>query len=1069
MIIMMLTARRAHSFFAPTPRTLIMNPRLTSSTTTTTTTTTTQTGHAWMPSSLFERLQTSVIAAAATMMGGSRGNRHENEAAAAEEEEQVPYHHHHHHQQEHQEPAHHTQEEQVAPPPPPPPPPPPVVYATRAPALGTAMTVTNLHAPPGGHRRRSSPRPESVFMSPGLLGVGYAVDQAQPSPPLLPPPGLGHPPHGMMASPSLGAVGGGGGGGSTISRNIRNNGPAPEAQKKFCRATRWDSEEEEEDEDEVVEVEDEEEEKGRRGKGKGKEKEQAKLPPRKSLARASTRAAAAASAPPPSSAAAEDDKKPAARGRKKEVDLIVLSGNEDDEETEDEAEVIPSRKNDNNKKKRKVEVTGPKKVEVAEEEEEDDEVEIVGGSQDAMDRPRTRQRRPNLDTSSMMRGSSSPGETVNLCTSPTNGWAWPGGGGGGGRGASTRTRGPTEVGRLMPLSKAKQKSEEETEAEVMMDSCLTFLLQEAETPSFAAARAMIGEKGEEEEEEEEETKGKGQPKDDRKEADSSGKKKEEDEEEDGGGGGGKVAAEEEASPPLFPPPPPSPPPPAKTTKKKGAATAYQFSEEQLKDVMLRLCQDVVLSDEVLNRALDMLAKAEVARNVILFNTFWYTKIKDGLYDEARQWLKRALGERDRKKLRLVCVPINISNVHWVLVFADLDRKTVQEWDPASAEYPMDTSRINNIKDAIEKALDMEKDTLTVCPAPKGLPQQTDAINCGLFVVMYLIHLCFLRKREEDDGDDDHSARQVPDPPKIKQLAMTGFLNMLGKERALRSRGPVSPPRPRRIPSCTFPVSKEEMFRYRVFLLTWILHSQLSYLPRTDPVLLSFIQEPLVLSAEGAVVASGGHSPTSLQDRRRLLYALVKDTVNSEPMQRRLLDESMALLNKFTDGTVVFLRSEWYRCLAKRDAEGALACMGKETTGHDMNKLEAFCVPIHHAGAGGWLLARVDLQAELKSIELHGTQALGDAEPVFAVLEAGLRHIFAREEQWKRRMLPLVEVPQSHQVPVALVQLAMHTCRNGLAGWGKEVRLGFDQPPRYFASKVAILRFLLRHTDGRLAT
>lgn len=118
---------------------------------------------------------------------------------------------------------------------------------------------------------------------------------------------------------------------------------------------------------------------------------------------------------------------------------------------------------------------------------------------------------------------------------------------------------------------------------------------------------------------------------------------------------------------------------------------YQFtSEEALRDVALRLVKDELLSDEILNRALDLLAHLPQAADCVLFNTFWYEKLKDGLQDEARAWLKRALRHRDPLKLRLVLAPINIANAHWVLVFVDLDRATVQVGTRAWGHAPSDS-------------------------------------------------------------------------------------------------------------------------------------------------------------------------------------------------------------------------------------------------------------------------------------------------------------------------------------------------------------------------------------------
>ena len=61
--------------------------------------------------------------------------------------------------------------------------------------------------------------------------------------------------------------------------------------------------------------------------------------------------------------------------------------------------------------------------------------------------------------------------------------------------------------------------------------------------------------------------------------------------------------------------------------------------------------------------------------------------------------------------------------------------------------------------------------------PATLPQQPDTINCGLFVILYIIYHCFI-------------APEITVPP-----------------------------------PCTFRTGHDDLYRYRLFLLRWILNSQ----------------------------------------------------------------------------------------------------------------------------------------------------------------------------------------------------------------------------------------------------
>jgi hypothetical protein len=82
---------------------------------------------------------------------------------------------------------------------------------------------------------------------------------------------------------------------------------------------------------------------------------------------------------------------------------------------------------------------------------------------------------------------------------------------------------------------------------------------------------------------------------------------------------------------------------------------YQFTESQLRDLVLRVLNDEILHDETLNRALEMLARCEQSQAVLLLNTFWYEKVKSRSFDEAKAWCNRALQGRCVRACVRVCV------------------------------------------------------------------------------------------------------------------------------------------------------------------------------------------------------------------------------------------------------------------------------------------------------------------------------------------------------------------------------------------------------------------------------
>jgi len=213
----------------------------------------------------------------------------------------------------------------------------------------------------------------------------------------------------------------------------------------------------------------------------------------------------------------------------------------------------------------------------------------------------------------------------------------------------------------------------------------------------------------------------------------------------------------------------------------------------------------------------------------------------------------------------------------------------------------------------------------------------------------------------------------------------------------------------------------------------------------------------------------------MEMQRHLLLSLARDKSNDEAMQSLLLQAAMSLLNRFSsDGRIVFVSPCWYESLVAGNIRRSIAIMEKLS----LANVEVLCLPIYHPGAGGWILARVSLLEEIKSIYLHGTHALGEAEHIFPFVERGLQALLEGHHKlhWRQLAQPLELVPHAHQVPVALVLLSMHILRKGpdarapsgelTNNWGSSSMPGlrFDDHHTYFSAKVGILRWFLRHTS-----
>ncbi len=615
-------------------------------------------------------------------------------------------------------------------------------------------------------------------------------------------------------------------------------------------------------------------------------------------------------------------------------------------------------------------------------------------------------------------------------------------------GSRTRGKGPAGAGaRAGKAAAAREPTDEEVEAMVAFESCMSFMLQQAAELSDPLMAHGAGQQQQQQ--------APGQP------------------------------------PPNF----------------------FQFtSEEALKDVALRLLKDELLSDEILNRAIDLLAHLPQARDCVLFNTFWYEKLKDGRYDEAGQWLRRALRGRDANSLRLVLVPVNVSNAHWVLVFVDLVQATVQvqqhtsacllsvvlsipttphhttdpspsiqpkhpnthqqEWDPASAECMLDHSRVRNVQDAVEKALRdvLERrhpnfTRLRLRTPPRGLPQQADAINCGLFVVLFSIHLVFRPNKPSDDAVEPFPA--LPPPP----AAEDDIFGDSARRRSRRLEG-IATTRAHAaldsVPVCCFKHGADDLYKYRLMLLAWILHSQTSQLPWTEPVLLYFIRAPVGVPAEDLGYRS--EDPNNKALKRKLLLALLRDDAPATD-RAELLRAGMQLLKRFHQGGVVnFLPPQWFELARNGRHAQAREVVEEEVT----DAVEQLCAPILLPAKQGCLLARISLTAELQTVYLHGSHALAHAEDaVIPPVNATLKQTVSRGDDFDFlfRQVVATQVPEARMEEVAVLLMAMQVCKRGSAcreseelfpGQAGGPDLSSDE--RFFAARLGLLRWFLRHTS-----
>lgn len=254
----------------------------------------------------------------------------------------------------------------------------------------------------------------------------------------------------------------------------------------------------------------------------------------------------------------------------------------------------------------------------------------------------------------------------------------------------------------------------------------------------------------------------------------------------------------------------------------------------------------------------------------------------------------------------------------MLAVFDVAKHETSVWDPAGGSQADIANHVNQFFAIYGQAfgLDPTKECRSVEP-PLNLPVQGDSYNCGLFVILYIIHLCI--------------------------------------------RGPSEP--------CTFLADSASCYKFRFYILAWILSCQDSELE--DSPLTYFLDNRKTNSRHDFPVAEK-------ESLRNILLSLL---LKQESM-RELMDLVMVLIRKYSGRRCAYMDSSWYEKYIKGgDAQEAARLAAESTLEGDMINVKAICavVPIIEEDKEHWLL--VDMLTHSGRIRIIGGEGLNFHDPV----------------------------------------------------------------------------------------
>lgn len=123
-----------------------------------------------------------------------------------------------------------------------------------------------------------------------------------------------------------------------------------------------------------------------------------------------------------------------------------------------------------------------------------------------------------------------------------------------------------------------------------------------------------------------------------------------------------------------------------------------------------------------------------ARPVHAFNSFLFSKFCQHGFDGVKRWTKKV----DLLSKELLLVPVNVGNEHWVLLAADLKRKRISCYDSLGGRHKKKVGQLRAYlaSELRARGKDASLEGWVDEPTVRGIPQQTNGVDCGVFVCKF---------------------------------------------------------------------------------------------------------------------------------------------------------------------------------------------------------------------------------------------------------------------------------------------------------------------------------------------
>jgi hypothetical protein len=177
-----------------------------------------------------------------------------------------------------------------------------------------------------------------------------------------------------------------------------------------------------------------------------------------------------------------------------------------------------------------------------------------------------------------------------------------------------------------------------------------------------------------------------------------------------------------------------------TKSKNKSRTIFELSKILIsRETFLRLHNEIWLNDEIINFYFALLQMRHQSKGYFFWHSFFYSKLWENqryCYQNVKSWTGKKKMKINIFTLHKIFIPIFL-NVHWTLVMVDMTNCNVQYFDSSGSNGTLIMDNIFHwIKDEARerKTADFDGSKWKKISHRKGIPQQTNDFDCGVFTI-----------------------------------------------------------------------------------------------------------------------------------------------------------------------------------------------------------------------------------------------------------------------------------------------------------------------------------------------